>query len=403
MIWFTCAPRRFVGNQAFLDRDSGLLCLGFRALGQDSRAVQLGPPMDDDLPEVIRASQSELRSEDWWKATGANGVVFFSYGSPRYRSIADAIASAGLKLVQVADTHGVISPWADAGCHLRTQWHYHWEKSIPARVLRTVASIPSSYLRYGFTRDPARVRMMLRGDFFCGSTPGATERYQRMVRRLAGKEATAKVRHLPIPVGFHFRWQDDFQKADEVVAVGRWDSTQKRTPLLLEAIRFALDRDTNTVFRIFGNSTPQMEIWHQKLPDEFKDRVAFEGKVPNSRLADACRRAKTMLVSAAYEGCHISSAEALCCGCSVVACQSPFLCALEWHAGKNSGTLAARATGASLGQALLSELENWKSGLRDPESISRYWTSIFHPDRVARMVLEMINGSMGAEPVGSEP
>lgn len=389
MTWYTCTPQRFVGNQAFLDRDSGLLCLGFRAIGQESRAVQLGPPMDDDLPEVLRAEAAELESKEWWVRTGAGGVVLFSYGSPAYRRIADAIVGAGLKLIQVADTHGVISPWADMQAQLLTQWHYFWDKPAVVRLLRCLANLPTSYFLHGLTRDPSRVRMMLRGDYFCGSTPQATERYQRMVRRLAGREAQSKILHLPIPVGFHFRWEQGGMKEDEVIAVGRWDSSQKRTPLLLATIKFVLATSGKIVFRIFGSPTPEMEIWHARLPGNERSRVVLEGKVPNQKLAEAYQRAKTMLVSAAYEGCHISSAEALCCGSSVVACPSPFLCALEWHASKDSGTIASAATGKALGTALLHEMAAWDEGRRDPVSISRSWTQIFHPDRVARRVLEM--------------
>jgi hypothetical protein len=387
MLWFTCTPKHFVGNQAFMDRDSGLVSAGFRDLGQNSRAVQLAPALSDDLPDVIRATQAQMEDVNWWLATGATGVVLFSYGSPTYQAIADAIVIAGLKLVQMADTHGVISPWADAAAHLYAQWHHHWHRSMAIRLLRTLASIPYSYLYYGLTRDPKRVQMMTTGDYFCGATPASAERYRRMVRRLGSCSLAGKVQHVPIPVGFHFDWPLDGRKSDEVVAVGRWDSVQKRTPLLMTSIRQAAKTRPATIFRIFGIITPELVTWHNSLPQNSKERVKLEGKVSNAALAVAYIRARVMLVSAAYEGCHISSAEALCCGATVVACKSPFLCALEWHASQDSGQLAKRATGESLGSALVSELEIWDQGMRDPSKISRTWRNIFLPDKVASRIL----------------
>jgi len=386
---FTCTPQHFVGNQAFMDRDSGLLCRGFEALGFRSRAVQLGPPASDDDPFVLRAEAGQMTSSAWWKDTGADGVVLFSYGSPVYQNIATAIVDAGLKLVQMTDTHGVISPWADASAHLRIQWHYHWNLSRLQRLGRVVASMSSSYLWQALIRDPRRVRMMMTGDFFCGATPDSTSRYHRMIRRLGGNKAAANVRHMPIPANAHFCWEPGTTKSDEVVAVGRWDSVQKRTPLLLETIQYAAGKRSGTTFGIYGEITPEIERWHSALPMIERNRISLHGKVTNAALVEAYSRARVMLVSAAYEGCHIASAEALCCGASIVGCRSPFLCSIQWHIGHHSGRLAEKATGAALGEALLLELAAWDAGHRDPAAISRYWTRELHPDRVAARILEL--------------
>ena len=374
-----------------MDRDSGLLCRGFEALGFHTRAVQLAPSAADDDPLVLRAEANQLTDPSWWKNSGADGVVLFSYGSLAYQNIATAIVDAGLKLVQMTDTHGVISPWADASAQLRIQWHYHWNLPMIQRLARVVASLPATYLWKALVRDPRRVRMMLTGDFFCGATPDSTSRYHRMIRRLCGSQAAEKVRHVPIPTNVHFRWQPGTTKNDEVVAVGRWDSPQKRTPLLLETIQYAVGKRSGTTFGIYGQITPEMDQWHAALPPEQRGMIHLHGKVPNAALVAAYSRARVMLVSAAYEGCHIASAEALCCGASVVGCQSPFLCAIEWHTSHNSGRLAARATGKALGKALLAELADWDTGHRSPAAISDYWTRVFHADRVAARILELFS------------
>ena len=183
------------------------------------------------------------------------------------------------------------------------------------------------------------------------------------------------------------------EKQDEVVAVGRWDSLQKRTPLLTATISKALAMRPSSRFRIFGRITPELESWHRQLPTTIRSQVVLEGLVSNAELATAYQRARVMLVSAAYEGCHNSSAEAVCSGASVVACRSPFLGALEWHASKNSGRLAERATPESLAQALLDELAAWDRGEREPLAISEAWTRELHPDRVATRILEIFGES----------
>jgi glycogen synthase len=195
------------------------------------------------------------------------------------------------------------------------------------------------------------------------------------------------VQFFQVPVNFHFKYSPDVPKREEVVAVGRWDSFQKRTPLLTATISQVLAHRPSIRFRIFGRITPELENWHRQLALNLQNQVILEGFVPNSSLIEAYQHARAMLVSAAYEGCHNSSAEAVCCGASIVGCRSPFLSALEWHVAKNSGRLAERATPESLAQTLLDEMATWDRGERDPVAMSEAWTSELHPDRVATRIL----------------
>jgi hypothetical protein len=43
----------------------------------------------------------------------------------------------------------------------------------------------------------------------------------------------------------------------------------------------------------------------------------------------------------------------------------------------------------ALGTALINELEAWNAGHRNSETISRDWIEVFHPDKVAKKILEM--------------
>jgi hypothetical protein len=161
----------------------------------------------------------------------------------------------------------------------------------------------------------------------------------------------------------------------------------------MSGISHALCQRTSTTYRIFGRITPELEAWHRSLPHAHGKKVILEGLVPNDQLTEAYQRARVMLVSAAFEGCHNSSAEALCCGATVVACRSPFLGALEWHVGTSSGRLAPAATGSSLARALLDELAAWDQGLRDPAGISLKWTREMLPDHVARKIVSIFSQS----------
>jgi hypothetical protein len=389
MRWFTCTPKNFLGSQIFFDRDSGLMSRGLKSIGLEGRPIMLGPARDGDWPELIRATRGELEDPAWWHSHDIDGVVFYSWAGTGYQRIANAIVRAGISLVQVSDTHGIVSPLSEWKAHCNAAWHHHWQENLAQKLVRTLLKLPYSHTIGILHHDLPMARMITAGDFFLAATPEAARRYRKLVQTLLGSAAAKKVRMLPLPVNFHFRMDPSVIKEDEVVAVGRWDHPQKRASLLMETIHLAASERESTRFRIFGAIPHEMITWHAALPTGIRSRVTLEGKVTNQQLAAAYQQARVMLVSAAYEGCHNASAEAVCCGCTVVAANSPFMAALEWHASKNSGTLSKNASSRSLTESLLAELDTWDRGDRHPEIFAPQWAEIFHPDRVALNILHL--------------
>ena len=387
MRWFTGTPCNFDGTIDFFDRESGLTSRGFSALGIDSGSITLGPAKEGDLPMMRRASMGELESAEWWASLGLDGFIFYSWGRAKYRGIVEAAMRAGIKVAQVTDNQGISSPISDFPAHFRAEGSHFWNEPRWKQLARTAVKLPYTLTLRVLTRDVPDAEAMAASDLFFAATPGAAERYRGMVRRLADGNAAERIRFIPIPVNFHFKFGEDDAKFDEVIAVGRWDSIQKRTPLLMSSIELALNRTPRFRFRIFGRVTDELSAWHSTLAASVRPRVVLEGMVSNAELAEANRRAKIMLVSAAFEGCHNASAEAVCSGASVVGCRSPFLGAIEWHASRNSGTLAHKADAESMNKALFREIEAWDSGRRDPKAISDAWTVEMHPERVAQRIL----------------
>lgn len=389
MKWFTGTPCNFEGTQSFFDRDSGLTMRGFAALGVETGSITLGPARENDFPEMIRATWEELTSPAWWEALHLDGLVFYTWGDPRYAPMVRAAMSVGIQVAQFTDAQGIMSPLADWSAHLRTENAYYWHEPRWKRTLRWLCKIPYSHTLRLITRDLAFVRTMCLSERFFCATPNAQRRFRKLARRLGANQAVGRIHFVPLPVNFHFVYNSNIVKMNEVVAVGRWDSDQKRTPLLIETITIFLNLRKDVIFRIFGAATPELSIWHENLPVIHKNRVVLEGRVSNDLLAIPFQSAKVMLVSSAYESFHISSAEAICCGASIVACRSPFLDSLEWQTSRNSGRLADRASGESLARALLDELASWDHGERDPVAISKAWTRELHPDRVAARILAL--------------
>ena len=174
-----------------------------------------------------------------------------------------------------------------------------------------------------------------------------------------------------------------------VVAVGRWDDAKvKGTRLLAETIEVTALADKAVRFEIYGRAGKILEAWHKSLPDTIARRVMLAGVLPNDQVRKALQRASVSLCTSLRESYHAVSAEALCCGTSVVGPNVPEIPSMKWFTGAGCGTLAAR-TPSGLGRALREEIDARGVGKRDPVRISTVWTSLFHASRVAGTIIHL--------------
>ena len=115
--WLTMIPMEFRDIPEFWQRDAGLVCLGFRAIGVESKFIALGAaPPRQDLPLML-ASRSQMEDAAWWRQWQPEGVVLWA--AHGIHAIARAIKAAEARLVVHLDTDGYCSPHAGLWPYLR--------------------------------------------------------------------------------------------------------------------------------------------------------------------------------------------------------------------------------------------------------------------------------------------
>ncbi|MBK1827835.1 glycosyltransferase family 4 protein [Haloferula rosea] len=237
--------------------------------------------------------------------------------------------------------------------------------------------------------DLRRLDQFALGDGIAAVSPGALARYRRYVRAFGREELVRRLFLLPHPVSPDCTYEDGQpQKSCQVVAVGRWsDAAQKRPDLLMRVIEAASRRRKEYRFVIVGEPTTELEEWHRALPPAIRERVELSGVVAHEELVEVMKESRVLLVTSAFESFHISAAEALCCGATIVGSRSPCLPSLRWFTCGGSGTLAPKLGAEELGRALTRELAEWEHGTRCPATISRRWGDQLHSDQVAAKVI----------------
>lgn len=358
---YTCTPVCFNADAGFWIRDTGLICRSLNQLNVESKCVLLSPGGKDDInaENVIRASFFNLISPAWWRSLHLDGLVLYSWGLPQFLLIARAVHSAGIPFSIHWDGGG------DLLSHSNSVWYRRVYAGIKFRIMDYLRAKHLSYATY-VTIAPSVCKFL-----------SARLVYQRA--HLAEKAVAS-----PCPVSNDFNYEGR-EKENLIIAIGRWDDEkQKRSRFLMQTLqRYYQGNHNNTVTEIYGTITPELQAWHAGLPTVAREHISLKGYLANAMLKDVYHRARIICCTSSHESSHIVSAEALCCGCSVVVTNLPkTLSVLHWYTTRQSGRISEKDTPESLAQALTDENKAWENGERNPEAISSYWKQHFHADKV---------------------
>lgn len=397
-MWLTCIPKRYVGNERFFARDSGLLCKGFQEIGIKCKSIMPGPPMDvDQTEDLIRTDYQNLEDPEWWKSHGAEGVVLYAWGSGKYRKIACAIKQANLILVTHMDTAGILGVLNGYRAFSRSLLAVCRGESGNACISNARFLLRLAYAStIGLLKnDLSRATHLKQADIIGAITPIAMERIQKVCRIYGGEELAERIRLIPHPNSTLMTYDPRVPKEPVVVAIGRWnDERVKGTQLLMDTVVEVTSRSTDVVVEIYGSIPGKINIWHRSLPAEIRNRIKLIGIIRNDALAAVLQRASISLCTSLRESYHIASGEALCCGCSIVGPDVAEVPSMKYFTEDGNGKMAMREAGP-MATAILEELQAWRAGERDPQVISRKWTARLHAPRVAEFIFQNCTSTNG--------
>ncbi len=386
---YTCTPVAFRGDHTFFARESGLLSRGLRMAGVDSFAVMPIPTQDGDEEGLVRASVEQLQDPSWWSNNSADAVVFYAWAMPEYTAISRAIKASGAKLLLYLDATGLWNPWSDGRDWFRSYWNFNTRTygrvvGIPRFLLGTVRqSIPRLFA-------VPRLRHMALGDVIGTGSPAARLRTINHAKTFGFNDIVDRIVLSPPPIPVHFHYSGEKKK--RVICVARWlksDWAQKDPRLLLATLSLFLSNRTDYEAIVVGRGASELRRprFYPTALDNLP--ILFIDAIPNAELTKLYQESQISLCSSYHESFHLASFEAACCGCSIVALNSPDLPALQWLA-ESDGTLAQEETPESFSRALLEEASKWDRGVRSPEEISRRWSSELHADKSAARVLKQL-------------
>lgn len=317
---------------------------------------------------IIRTEYKNLESVDWWKSLGIDGLVLYSWGAPRYRKIARAVRKAGIRLHIHMDTSGLFEgdDWDDLACIKKV-----------FRLLITKV------------HDFFCAQHLKNADIVTTSLPAANIMCERLFFR---GWLRRKINIFPAPVAPYFQYHSSSRKERLVVCVGRWTDDDadrvKRPEFMINTAREIALADERAQVEIYGKIGAGVQGKYDRFPDALKARIHLKGFIKNGDLPSIYNKAQVSFCSSYSESTHIASAEAMCCGCSLVVPPRKSLHVLHWYTGHSSGQVAAEDTPESMAQSVVRELDLWESQQRNPREISDYWQNVFIVDKALHRIFE---------------
>lgn len=366
---YCCTPVAFHANDGFWIRDTGLISNTLRNMGIESNCLMPLPHYKDDQKEhLIRTKYKNLESVEWWKNMGPDAVVLYSWGAPKYNKIARAIHKAGIKLHIHLDTSGRF----DGG---------DWEELL--YIKKIFRKLEAKII------DFFRARHLKYADIITCNQPAAELICNRIFYRHWLQQ---KIVLFPTPVATHFRYNPSIKKERRVVCVGRWSDDEsdkiKRPEFMLQTAKEIVMNDELAQVDIYGKIGTTTQKIYNSFPEDLKTRIHLKGFVKNSELPAIYNNAQVAICTSYSEGTHIASAEAICCGCSLVIPPRKSLHVLQWYTSHNSGCIATEDTPASMARSIINELNLWATQQRNPHEISNYWQPFFHIDKALHRIFE---------------
>jgi glycosyltransferase involved in cell wall biosynthesis len=384
---YTAVFRHWHEPYAWFGRDSGLVTEGLRRIGVDSRLVILQTPTMPHDERFLAASREQFLDSGFWKSLALDGVVLQGGADVGIDPVSAAIRESGTKLLLRLDTDGVVAPQVDPYLYCYNLWwwlafhnrHPAWMLALGKVGLKTL--FPNKF-------GPGRViRRLLLGDFLLAESRIAAARLMRLLRTHGAAGAAERVVHLPIPVAPEWKYPESTPKENIIISVARWNDAQKDAPKLIKTVAAVLGHNPEYRAVVIGNGEDLLRKLVDKHAGKYSGQIQLTGRLPHSEIPAHEQKAQIFICSSRAESMNISSAEALCCGCSVVGPAE--IASMHEYTSASSGTLTWTRRTSDFCDAVNSEISAWRSGQRSAECISNHFRSLLAPEAVAELILDL--------------
>ncbi len=354
--WYSDSPTKFSIN---LD----LYIQAIQDLGHEPLLVcYKGSEYKADY-SVLTATQKELEQKNFWVGLNLDIVLAFTW--MRHSAMLLALKEAGVFIVAKGDNDGMLS------VRIFPAHHYLIMMGTgikPLNKVRTYIHWLRRYFWLSQSHDKEIINSIVLADKSSIETYSAKTNLERMLSHYGREDLGQKLCVLPHLVSNTIlTFPVTIGRKDKIVAIGRWDASQKDTPLLVKTLNYYLSNNPATQIVLIGGGGEEV---FAPLCKKYQ-QVSYIGKVPREDILLHLSDTRVLLVTSLWESFHIAAHEALCLGATVVGpavLPVPDICREGSY-----GTVAVSRKHQHIAAALEQEMSAWESGKRNPQEIADFW------------------------------
>lgn len=319
---------------------------------------------------VKKISQEQAEDSLFWKEENNDYIIFYSWLSLKFSRIIKALNknNSGLILKMDSDGH-LIFPLRPT--YLRTGLDNYSFKSLLLFIFRRIQWFILPRLI-----SEKKIAQIKNCDAIMIESPQALANLQESLKYWGLEAYNTRIFFVPNPIKLPDEPRIN-KKENTVISVGRWYDKRKNGAGIVKILSQLNDfPDWN--FVLIGNGSARLK---DKIGKKNKhiSLVAFES-LPHNELLSIFEKAKICLAPSICESFGIAAAEALGCGCSLVA--TP-LESFDYLSNKSQfGTLAKNFSPDEIRRALVNDIKKWQHQAYNPADISHYIKTNLNPEAV---------------------
>jgi glycosyltransferase involved in cell wall biosynthesis len=375
-------------TQGSFHRGSYLVSKGLLAAGHESECVRLAPEFEDPAGITRFADRHDFESASFWRSQSADAVYLIAWGDPKFEPIARAIQKAGLHLLEVMDSDGIVSPSAGFFSFLKHSFFAFRSRRLSS-FYSAFAALAKTLLHAKYGAFDARFNSHLEHvNHICCESPQALINVKRVFLKRHRLDLAAKLTLLPHPVEEYFNY-DNRSKENLVMCSGRYNSYQKDPQLTAASLVLFLQQRKEYSAIVAGPTEGEFDSVLAAAPHGVTARIELLGSVENHKLPGLFAKTKIFHLPSRWEGCPLAAEEALCSGASVVGISD--VPAMHYLVGENAGSLVHRRAPGAVASALVLEAAAWDAKKRNPVAISAYAKKRFSLSSVIKRIVDLVS------------
>ncbi|MCL5877706.1 MAG: glycosyltransferase family 4 protein [Candidatus Bathyarchaeota archaeon] len=373
------------------NKDLGQIPMGLIENGVNSSVITVTKKaLDSHHPkfQVYHNELEEFYKQDFWTKNDSDVIIAYPLQGALYSPLIEKMKLGGKKVLLKFDSDG--------------RFHFPLQRTyfrIPLRERLTPRNILSDlYWRVSPKRLKRRrhtkvahesIRQIELSDGAIIESPDALANLNYFLTAWGRSDLIKKTHFVPNPVGSEYVEGEIGEKENIVLSFGRWDDfRQKNTRVMAETIVEFLRQRPDFQSVIFGAGTDLVKSFLQDAPEGIKSRIEILGFVEQAKIKELLGVSKIFFVPSRWESFSISSAEALCMGCSIVGTPVEALRYLSMQG--FSGSIAPSFHKEAILAALLQDAAKWDNGSYDPQKIALYWRPKLDRKTVAKSIANLV-------------